>query len=359
MSRRALRPGSGLVRTVNGDIPVAAIGRIAFHEHLLFDLVLPGRRADVPDDPITLTNRWQVDYRSNENHNNARQLNPAIAATELAAFAGDGGSLLVDQSTYGLARDAAGLRQAARQSGIHVVAAAGTYCADYLDADTAALSVEQLTRRFVDEVNQGLDGTGIPAGLIGEIGCSYPLRPVEKRALIAAARASRLTGAAISVHPGRHGNAPFEIVAILTAAGADLARTVICHMDRTYPQAERVRELLDTGVCVEWDFFGIEQSHYWFGDVELPTDLQRLKIIKSMFDAGFGEAILISHDVCTCTRMTHWGGHGYGHLLRNGPTLMQRAGLTDPQIDMLLHSNPLRLLELAQPDRPLPIVTQQ
>lgn len=337
----------GFVRTVLGDVPAAAIGRVAFHEHLLFDLVKPGDRASVDDAPITIENRWQIDYRSNENRNNARQRDRAIAAGELRVFRADGGDLFVDQSTGGLARDAEGLKAASEATSVHVVAAAGTYTADYQDAATLALNVESLTDRFVAEIERGLDGTSIRAGLIGEIGCSWPMHDFERRALIAAAAAARITGAALSVHPGRHPDAPFEIVAILKEAGADLSRTIICHMDRTFPRGERVRELLATGVNVEWDFFGIEQSHYWFGDVELPTDLQRLALIRALIEEGFGSRILVSHDVCTCTRMTRWGGHGYGHLFRNGPALMRRAGLAETDIDQLLRLNPLRLLTLA------------
>jgi phosphotriesterase-related protein len=338
-----------IVRTVAGDVPAATIGLVAFHEHLLFDLVRPAEREVVDDPPITLANRWQVDYRSNENRNNARQRDVAIAEGELKAFKADGGSLVVDQTTSGLARDATGLAAAAAEAGVHVVAAAGTYTAEYIDAATAALGIDALMQRFIAEVETGLDGSTIRAGLIGEIGCSWPLHDVERRALVAAARASRATGAAISVHPGRHPEAPFEIMTILREAGADLARVVICHMDRTYPRGERAAELAATGVCVEWDFFGIEQSHYWFGDVELPTDLERLRLIRRLFDQGLGDRVVVSQDICSCTRMTHLGGHGYGHLIRNGPTLMHRTGFTADDIDRLLRRNPLRLLAFAPP----------
>lgn len=339
----------GMIRTVRGDVPADTIGSIAFHEHLLFDLVIPMERDHVDDPPITMENRWQVDYRSNENRNNARQLNASVASAELKRFGRDGGALLVDQTTFGIGRDPQGQRDASVAADIHVVAAAGTYVAAYLETEMLGLGTGELIERFVKEVTMGMDGTLIRAGLIGEIGTSWPIEPVEHRALEAAAAASQRTGAAISVHPGRHPDAPFAIVDILRAAGADLSRTVICHMDRTYPDGHHIRELLHTGVCVEWDFFGVEQSHYWFGDVELPTDLQRLRLIGTLMAEGFAERILISHDICTCTRMTRWGGHGYGHLLRNGPELMRRADFTQSQIEQLLRRNPLRLLTLAEP----------
>lgn len=338
----------GIIRTVLGDRPAAGFRRVAVHEHLLYDIVPPARRGE-PGAPLTLATRWQADYRSNENPANARQTDRHVAAAELAAFAADGGDLLVDQSVHGLARDPAGLAAASRAAGVAVVAAAGTYTAAYLDAATLALDEDALAERFAAEITQGLDGTAVRAGIIGEIGCSWPLDPFERRALRAAARAQAATGAGISVHPGRDPRAPFEIVETLGVAGADLARCVICHMDRTYPDGDGPADLAATGVCVEWDFFGIETSHYWMdADVELPTDRGRLRAIRQLFDRGMGDRVLISHDICTATRTCAFGGHGYGHVFRNGVPLMARMGFGAAEIEALLRDNPLRLLAMPE-----------
>ena len=339
------QPGK-VVRTVCGDRPASRYAAVLVHEHVLFDIA---PRDAAPADkatPITMDNRWQIDYLSNATPANASQQDAELAARELCALVEDGGDLIVDQSVDGLARDACGMRQAAELSGCDVVACAGTYTAPYLDAATTALGVEALTGRFVQEVTEGLDGTSVRAGLIGEIGCSWPLQPVERRALTAAARAAAATGAGLSVHPGRHPDAPFEIVRLLESEGADLSRCVICHMDRTYPDGRGPADLARTGVMVEWDFFGIETSHYWLGDVELPTDRGRLRLIRDLFDRGLESSVLISQDICTRTRMRHWGGHGYGHILRNVRPLMARLGFSESEIELLLRVNPLRLLAL-------------
>lgn len=335
------------IRTVCGDIDPLSVSRLLMHEHVLFDIVPPGARGD-RDEPITLANRWQIDYRSNDNPANAHQQDHHVATAELQALARDGGGLIVDQSVGGLARDAAGLRDISRLSGVAVVACAGLYTESYLDNTTLAMDVDALAERFVHEVTVGLDGTDVKAGLIGEIGCSWPLAEIERRSLIAAARASVTTGAAISVHPGRHPEAAHEILDILLDAGADPGRIIICHMDRTYPDGCGVEQLLARGVNVEWDFFGIEQSHYWMGDVELPTDRKRLELIRSMMDAGHAEQILLSQDICTKTRLTQWGGHGYGHLFRNVLPLMWQAGFTESLTDILINSNPRRLLTIEE-----------
>ena len=335
------------VRTVTGDRPARSIGAVAVHEHVLFDIVPPESRGQDLDAPITSRNRWDIDYLSNETAANAHQRDVGVASGEVADFVADGGDLIVDQSVYGLARDGEGLRRVSRTTGCGVVASAGTYTAAYLGPDVLALHVDALTERFVREVTVGIDGTDVRAGLIGEIGCSWPLEPFEIRALVAAVRAAAITGAGISVHPGRDPRAPFEIVEILEREGADLSRCVICHMDRTYPDGNGPEDLARSGVMVEWDFFGIETSHYWMdGDVELPTDRDRLRLIRGLFDRGLGDRILISQDICTRTRLRRWGGHGYGHLLRNARRLMARMGFEPDEIAHLVRDNPLTLLGL-------------
>ena len=333
------------VRTVRGDVPVDQIGHVAFHEHLLFDIAPLGSGPGVE---IEMRDRWQTDYLSNRNPANARQQDRAAAAEELGSFKQDGGHLIVDQSVIGLGRDPVGQVFASRDSGVHVVAATGTYTAPYLTDDLRAMSSGKLADLFAAEIIDGMEGMGIRAGLIGEIGCSWPLEPVERRALEAAADAQRRTGAAISVHPGRNAGACPQILDLLEDAGADLSRTVLCHMDRTYPDGTGIMELLERGAIVEWDFFGVEQSHYWMGDVELPSDMERLRQIRDLARRGFGDQVIISQDICTRTRMRQWGGHGYGHILRNIWPLMQRLHMPPELFSALVRRTPLRLLTLKE-----------
>jgi len=336
---------SGFIRTVLGDVLPEEIGKALMHEHILFDIVSPDNTGD-RDTPINPENRWQMDYLSNADASNAHQTDVTVATNELRAFRRDGGSLIVDQSVEGLKRDPNGLASASKESGVHVVCAAGTYTMRYLSNSLAELSVDELANRFEQDIMVGIGDTGIRAGLIGEIGCSWPIEQVERRALKAAAMAQTRTGATISVHPGIHPTACNEILDLLESAGADFSRVILCHMDRTFPTGDGIEALLKRGVNVEWDFFGIEQSHYWMGDVVLPTDIQRLRLIERFADAGYARQILISHDICTRTRMMTWGGHGYGHILRNIPALMSRLGLGAELKEALLRGNPLRLLTM-------------
>ncbi|MFK8081708.1 MAG: hypothetical protein AB8B97_15590 [Granulosicoccus sp.] len=336
-----------VVRTVSGDVQAADIGAVMFHEHVLFDIVPPGTLGE-RDAAIEMHNRWQINYRSNETPSNAHQTNPDIAADELRHFAADGGSLIVDQSVGGLARNPEGLARAAQASGVHLVAAAGSYTDPYLNESLKRRDIDNLTTLFTHEVTQGLDGTSIRAGLIGEMGCSWPMTSFERRALCAAARAAQATGAALSVHPGRAPDACAKILDIIENEGLAPQRVVLCHMDRTHPDGSGITDLLKRGANVEWDFFGIEQSHYWMCDLELPTDRQRLRLIAGFAEAGYADQILVSHDICTKTRLRRWGGHGYGHILSNTVPLMQLLGYEQSLVEKLLRTTPLRLLSLEE-----------
>ena len=67
----------------------------------------------------------------------------------------------------------------------------------------------------------------ISSGVIGEIGCSFPLTKNEKKSLKASAIAQEKTGASIIIHPGRNENSPFEIIEFLKKVDANIERVII------------------------------------------------------------------------------------------------------------------------------------
>jgi phosphotriesterase-related protein len=344
------RPAApGEVMTVLGPVPASALGPVLMHEHLLCDLTPPARRSSAePEVEITLENAFDVNYRPGEHFGNHRLNDLPRAIHETQLFRQAGGGTIVEMTTGGIVPDLAGLAEISRQTGVHIVASAGYYTEPYQDAATLALPVEALAQTIIAEMTTGARGTSIRCGIIGEIGCSWPLTPFERRSLIAGAIAQRATGATITVHPGRHPQAPHEIIDVLDGAGADLSRVIIDHMDRTYDDDGEIVALARRGVVVEFDFFGIETSKYWMGVADLPTDWMRLRCIRRMLDAGLGGRVVVSHDICTRSRLQSLGGHGYGHLIRNVAPLMLERGFAQEEIDLLLVKTPASLLEIRQ-----------
>ena len=133
----------------------------------------------------------------------------------------------------------------------------------------------------------------------------------------------------------------------VTVEGGDPVRTVISHVDRTVFDDDRLLRLADSGCVVEFDLFGQESSYYPFDhSVDMPNDAQRLRLIRTLIERGHIDRVLISHDICGLTRLTRFGGHGYGHIFRNVLPMMRRRGFTVTEIDAILIDNPRRLLTI-------------
>jgi Phosphotriesterase family len=114
---------------------------------------------------------------------------------------------------------------------------------------------------------------------------------------------------------------------------------------RVDPRDEReLLRLADTGCVIEFDLFGQEQSYYRHADIDMPNDAQRLKFIRCLIDHGHLERVVISHDICHQTRLTSFGGHGYGHIYENVIPLMRSRGFSESEINAILIENPRRLL---------------
>ena len=188
---------------------------------------------------------------------------------------------------------------------------------------------------------KGVGTTGIRAGLIGEIGCSWPLFPNERKSLRAAGRAQKLTGVALHVHPGRDPQAPAEIIDILKSVGADLSHTIFDHVERTYRDMTAITGLAKNGCYIEYDLFGREG--YYPINLDLPNDAQRINELMQLIDEGYLNQLLISHDIWTKTQCCTYGGWGYAHILRNVVPVMLAKGMTREQIRTIMVDNPRQI----------------
>ena len=347
-------PISGKIQTVLGVVEPSALGAATTHEHLIIDFRFMYKPPDDPADaakahePITLANRGWVGYNHYSNVENLWVVQQDVAVDEARAFKSAGGGAIVDATTIGIGRDPLALARISREAGIHVIMGAGFYVDAVHPPDMDSRSEDDLTRRIVADIREGADGTDVRAGVIGEVGCTWPLTDNERKSLRASAAAQRETGAAILIHPGRHETAPMEIIEILYAAGADTSRVIMGHLDRTISDFDTLRALAATGCWLEWDLFGNESSHYPLADMDMPSDAQRMDVVKRAIDElGCGERIVLAQDICSRHRLTRYGGHGYGHLFENIVPRMRRRGFSETQIRALTEDNPARILAFA------------
>lgn len=353
---RARQPGArarqreATVDTVLGPVSAAELGVTQVHEHLLVDCRDPvdgtGRVGVGDVEPLALHNYYEARHRGD--HQQSLVLDSVTDAIyEMERFVAAGGCTIVDVTPVCLGRQPEGLREIARATGVNVVMGCGYYVHEYHGPEVHEHSMEQLAdairRDLVDGVpaaTGGGDSAPIRAGVIGEIGLSWPLADCERKALVAASHAQRDTGKALIIHPGRHRFAPLEALDVVESCGVDPGRVVLSHLDRTLDDPRDIEALARRGAFVAFDLFGNESSFYPYSEFEMPNDGGRLRLIRSVVDAGFADRVLMSHDIYSKVHTTRYGGEGYAHILRRVVPLMARYGLDDEQQHQLLVTNP-------------------
>jgi phosphotriesterase-related protein len=226
----------------------------------------------------------------------------------------------------------------------------GYYIAPSYTPEMASKTEEEIADEFIREITVGVNGTGIKAGIIGEIGTSWPIEAVERKALRAAGMAQQETGVAINVHPGINESAPFECVKILEEVGADLSHVVISHMERSLPISARENraKLAEKGCYLEIDLFGTDgmRFHPEMFPYDVPNDSIRINEVMELIKDGFLNQILISQDICFKVMLRRCGGSGYGHILKFVVPAMRAKGMTEEQITTILVDNPGRIITL-------------
>ncbi|HEX78438.1 MAG TPA: aryldialkylphosphatase [Dehalococcoidia bacterium] len=348
----------GKVQTVLGIIDPQDLGITLTHEHCLLDMAVwfmepaeASQRA-LAHQPITLENIGWVRYHPMSHRENLRLLDEELAIKELQLYKLAGGHSLVDVTNIGLARDPMALRRIARATGLNIIMGSGYYAGPAHPPEVEGKTEEEIAEEIVHDIMVGVADTGVRAGIIGELGCSWPLMDSERKVLRAGARAQQLTGAALTIHPGRHESAYREVLDFLGNAGADLSRTIIDHFDRCLFDRDRRLKLVEdcakTGCYIEYDLFGWE-GYYPFAlapqaGFDLPNDRQRVDDISRLIDRGYLNQIVVGQDMCMKMRLCRYGGHGYAHILDNVLPRMRDHGISDEAIHTILVENPRRVL---------------
>jgi phosphotriesterase-related protein len=343
------------VMTVLGPVDICELGVTLVHEHVAYDATklccepFHPTREHLRDLPVTEVDLALLRRDPLVSCDNCRLTDLQAARRELSRFAEAGGRTVIDVTTKGLGPSPASLRALASDTEIQLIAGTGYYLWSTLDQETLDLDVGELTRRIVTELGpEGIDGTCVRAGVIGEIGTSSPLHAFEERVLRAAAAAHKHTGASISVHLDQVGREGERILDILLGADVPPQRIVLCHVDQRPDQDHRyLRDLAASGVFLGFDTFGttFEYDSIGFAD---PTDGARIDLLIALIDGGLGGQLLLSHDVGLKCMLRELGGGGYAHLLVDLVPVILDRGVDKAQLEGVFVGNVERWLGGAQ-----------
>jgi phosphotriesterase-related protein len=343
-------PGGPVVRTITGDVPAKDLGRTLIHEHLMSDLTVywsPDLAPDVAHATVGLDTLAETRAHAFSVRDNLVLGDLALAARELGEFRSAGGGAVVDVTSRGIGRDMRAIEWVARTSGVNVVAGCGYYIGSSHPVGLAERSEASLAEEMTLEIQAGVAGTGLRAGVLGELGVgTFPMAAGERRVLRAAARAQRTTGAAMILHSAPGTDSVFEIIRVLDGAGARMDKVVISHLDERFRDDFGVfRRAARSGIRFGFDTFGRE-IYYDGRRKQHPSDTQRIEVVCRLLDTGFGDRIALAQDICLKHELCAFGGQGYAHLLKRIVPRMLLAGIPQTDIDRMLIDTPAAILAL-------------
>jgi len=298
------------IMTVTGPVAPGDLGVVLPHEHVFIDLVR--------------------EYRGNGLLNDED-----LAKAEVAALREAGGGTLVDLTLDEIGRDPAALRRVGEATGVRIVMGCGHYRDPYLDRDWFdRMSVDVIADEITRDITEGVRGTGVRAGIIGEIGADRRyISAAEERSFRAAARAHRRTGLTISTHAARW-PVGLDQLDLLAEEGVDPRRVIVGHAD-SVPIPDYHLALARRGCYVSFDGIGTGSRYDQDRTAGYVIELAR---------AGFAAQVLLSHDVCLSDHLRAHGGCGYGYLIEGFLPLLTAAGLEADQVWRLVTQNPATAL---------------
>ncbi|MDO8673705.1 MAG: phosphotriesterase-related protein [Dehalococcoidia bacterium] len=310
------------VNTVLGPIPVSQLGRVLMHEHL-----------------VLFKEGWELDARNN--HDRERDLESV--SRQLAVLPEYGVKTIVDATVIEHGRDVAFMAEASKRSGVRIIASTGL-----LNEESGFPSyfrlrgIDEIAAWMVWELTEGMRGTSVRAGVIkvatglGRIGLH------EEKALRAAARAHKRTGAPILTHTDG-GTMGKEQVDIFEEEGADLSRVIIGH------------SCGNSDLCYHFDILkrganvGLDRIGY---GVFMPDEIRR-GVAMSAIAAGYASQVMLSQDMTSqyygaspelVKAIENRGQLGYEYIMTDFIPKLREAGVSERSIEACLVDLPRRFL---------------
>jgi phosphotriesterase-related protein len=261
----------GTVQTVLGPLDASELGFTLTHEHI----------ANAPD----VLKRWPKAW-------GGRAGLIAKAVDRLKVIKAAGIDTVVDLTPYDVGRDIRFLEEVSRKSGMNMIACTGQrfFPPRSRKVSMPARTVADLAEHFTKEMDRGIDGTGIKAGVI-KIGI-IAARPtaLEEVGLRAAARASKATGLPIRIHADAAHRAGESIAPILEDEGVNPARVSLDHSDDGAD--------MDYFLGLARRGYSLSMDHVHRGLMAdgKPSFERRAECIKKLVDAGFAHQLFLSSD---------------------------------------------------------------
>lgn len=306
-----------IIMTVNGPIPASEMGICLTHEHVLVDFI----GAD-----STGSHRWD------------KEEVVAVVSPYLLEIKQLEVKTLIECTPAFLGRDPVLLKMLSDQTGLQLITNTGYYGAHnnkYLPSSFYALSAKELSLIWIDEYENGIEGTGIKPGFIKiAVDASDTLSADHEKIITAAALAHHQTGLVIASHTGPE-NPAFAQLKILASYGIDPSAFIWVHAQRGSQEANI--KAARSGAWISLDNVNLQREKGSKFSVDWYAD--RMMALK---EAGLLHRVLISHDAGWYSPGEENGGsfRGFTGIFTSLIPLLEERGFTREDLDQILLINP-------------------
>ncbi len=310
------------INTVTGTISPEQLGTTLMHEHLLIGWA-----------------GWELDSAAPKFDRKTALKNCTERLKETRDL---GLQTFVDPCPMDIGRDVTFMAEVAEATKVNIVCATGLYKEDL--GNTAYFkqrTIDDIADVYVSEIEKGIGGTGIRAGIIKCATGKGQVTKYEDMCLRAASRAHKKTGVPITTHT-EEGTMGREQLDIFASEGVDLRHVIIGHSCGSADLRYHT-DMLDRGCLLGFDRFGLDF---------VQPDKLRLAALIGLAGVGYESQIVLSHDSVAC-----WLGRGMElppelakgvenwtptHVFKNIVPALKRAGVSDAKVKSMLVENPRR-----------------
>jgi phosphotriesterase-related protein len=211
---------------------------------------------------------------------------------EGATAAKQGGvDTIIDATTFDLGRDVSLLAEISRRTKVNIIASTGWWM--NLPPYLGGISPDLYADMFVREIQEGIAGTGIKAGILKSAADYGGVTATGEIMLRAVARAHLRSQVPIMLHSYAPEQVAKQQLAILKEEGVDLRRVAVDHVNDTRDM-EYLTWILEQGCYLGMDRYpGLNLSAH-----------ARTETLKWLIDAGWIDRLLPSHDLGLATAFT-------------------------------------------------------
>ena len=333
-----------MIQTVLGPIAPADLGVTMIHEHVAPRTVVPPPPGKAPFAPGQTIEGMVQELRRLQTY---------------------GVRTIVDVTPMGKSRDPRTLQQIASETNLNILAATGFYKEPSYTPFVHQASIDELVRFMMDEIENGIEGTGIRPSIIKVGSSKGAITSTEAKVLRAAALVHCETGLPITTHCtlGTMGRQQMDI---FLECGVSPSRVIIGHSDLNC-ETLYFTEILKTGATLGFDTIGKERFHYvrhkeagyeryaFLLEEYHISDDRRLTNLLNLINDGFASQLVLSSDITWIDAVQNpntFGSWGYSYLWEQFIPRIQKAGVEKNVLHTMLISNPRRVLagELEEPN---------